>query len=364
MSDQVDQKLNHAKLVEKIRSTLASFFSSHIVTLFEKADDFLFEAANSAISTAEQNRMFEFMSALRVDKESIEKNFTTELRAYLKPISQQKEFPQKKLRKDDQEGGLELSLVAQDEMDELVTLSTISGKAAMDMQEAISHLEARLEHLGMRNLSIFHREALKPVHICDAFQDALEGTGYDRQDKLLLYKMFGEEVIAPLKELYNDLNNLLIEQGVLPKIEYRSQTSHNRSDFSADSYDEPVGDSYEETDAGDYVGGSAGRGGSAGGARASGGAVGNTGGAGASGPVSNVGGAGASGPVGNVGGAGASAASAGEGQPSGSGDQRISAGHPAGQVQQAVHNFLGGDPSQIDEGGTSSGGAGGGTYYT
>jgi len=128
VSDQGDQNSKYTKIVEKARSMVASFFSSHVATLFEKADDFLFEAANSASSTAEQNRMFEFMTALRVDKAAIEKSFTAELRAYLKPISQQKELPQKK-HKDEQKNSGELSRGAQDEMDQLGTLAGISGKA-------------------------------------------------------------------------------------------------------------------------------------------------------------------------------------------------------------------------------------------
>ena len=354
MSDQRGQNSKHTKTVEKVRSILASFFSSHVVTLFEKTDDFLFEAANSASSTAEQNRMFEFMSALRVDKETIEKNFTEELRTYLKPISQQKELPQKK-HKDDQGDSAELSLVAQDEMDELVTLSIISGKATTDMQEAISHLGTRLEELGKRNLGVFHHDALKPIHICDAFQDALEDKGYQQQDKLLLYKMFGEEVITPLKELYEELNKFLIEQGVMPKIEYHSNVSNRGADYSTGSYDEPVDDSFEETDAGDYMGGAPAGGG--GGSAGRGGAGARAGGAGA--------GSGPAGGSGSYGGApaGASGTAASAGQSSGSGDQRMSAGYSAGHIQQAVHDFLGGDPAQMDEGGASSGGAGG-AYFT
>lgn len=340
MSDQSDQNKKIDAVVEKIRAKLAAYFSSHISTLLEKADDFLFESANSAASIAEQNRMFEFMSSLRVDRDSIEQDFTVEFREYLKPISQQKELPQKKHHKEEKEDADELSLVAQDEMDELVTLSTISGKAASDMQEAISHLEIRLEWLGKRNLSIFHHEALKPVHICDAFQDALEGKNYERQDKILLYKMFGDEVISPLKELYDDLNKFLIERGVVPKIEYHSNVNKGQGGYSAGSYDGPVEDlSAVEEISDPAAGGPMGGGGPAGGGYSGGGAR----------------------PAGGAAGASAS--------PSAGGGQPVTTGAPAGHVQQAIQSFVGGDPSQVTSSGGVSGeagtaGAGGGSYFT
>jgi len=219
------------------------------------------------------------------------------------------------------------------------------------MQEAISHLGTRLDALGVRNLGVFHRDALKPVHICDAFQDALEGKDYARQDKLLLYKMFGEQVITPLKELYDELNNFLIERGIMPKIEYHSNVGHRGgADYSTDSYDEPVDDGPEDmADAGDYMGGapagggggSAGRGGSGVRAGASG-VSGRSMGAGSSGAGAS--GAAQAGPSGGLP-AGASGTAASDSQQSGSGDQRMSAGYSAGHIQQAVQNFHGGASS-------------------
>ncbi|MDH5735859.1 MAG: DUF1631 domain-containing protein [Gammaproteobacteria bacterium] len=341
MSDQQDQNPNYAEVVENIRSALASFFSSHMTTLFEKADDFLFESVNSASNIAEQNRMFEFMNALRVDRKKLEQHFNTELSIYFKPLSQQKELPRKKHHKDNQQNSDELSLVATDEMDEMVTLSSISGKAAMNMQEEISHLEARLDELGLKTKDIFHFEALKPVRICDAFQDALTCTDYDRKNKLLLYKIFGDEVITPLKEIYDELNKLLIEQGILPKIEYRGKVNKNRAERRVESHDELS----EDDVAGPVGSGSTGgrSGGTSGGTSAGGSGGGSAGGSG--------GGSG-----------GGSTGSASQSQVQG--DRGASPAYSASHVQQAIHDFLGGDPSQSDAGDGPSEGPGGGGFYS
>ncbi|HEX5635980.1 MAG TPA: DUF1631 family protein, partial [Gammaproteobacteria bacterium] len=218
----------HAELVESILAQLEVFFSSRVAELFVAADEHLFQAADHAQNTADQNRLFEFMNALRKQREVIGKNFFTEFNKYLRPIAVSKELPKKKHRAPAGQTGL--SLIDQDEMDEMVALTTISGKAAMDYREELAHLEARLEHLGLQNRNIFHPRALDPVHICDAFQEALTFSEFDKRNKLLLYKLFGSEIIKQLKQLYDDLNGLMIRSGILPQIEHTGKIKRNARD--------------------------------------------------------------------------------------------------------------------------------------
>ncbi len=214
-SDTTESNPSYKELVENILSQLEIFLSGQIKELFDKTDDFLFNSADHASSIDEQNRLFEFMNGLRVQKDEIEETFVKEFNIYLKPISENKALPSKKRRGDENV----LGLIDQDEMDEMVAITTISSKAQMDNQEAISHLEARLEHLGLQTQHIFLPKALEPINFCHAFQEALSETEFSTRDKLILHKMFGQEVTGHLHELYKTLNELMIEEGVLPQIE-------------------------------------------------------------------------------------------------------------------------------------------------
>ena len=161
----------YAELVETILSQLEIFFSSKMAELFIAVDEHLFQSADHARNTADQNHLFEFMNALRKRRENIAKSFFVELNKYLKPVAVSKELPKKKHHTPPGQTGL--SLIDQDEMDAIVALITITGKAAMDCREELSHLEARLEHLALQNRNIFHPNALDPTHLCDVFQEAL-----------------------------------------------------------------------------------------------------------------------------------------------------------------------------------------------
>jgi hypothetical protein len=219
----------YSQLIENILSKLEFYFSDSIVTLFKQTDEFLFDSANSASSIDIQNRMFEFMTELRNQKDDIEKDFIKGLGFYLQPISDIDELPKKTHQSLDNK----LSLVEQDEMDEMVTLTSISSKAAMDLQEELNSLEIRLKHLGEFNSNIFHGDALEPRQICEAFQEAISNTNFENKNKLVLYNQFGQHIVFPLKKLYDEINELMINEGIYPEIDFSEYIHHEEGGYDA-----------------------------------------------------------------------------------------------------------------------------------
>ena len=400
-ADQPEQPF--AALIDTIVDCLDKYFSEHIKILFLKTDEFLFNSADHASSIDQQNRMFEFMNDLRAQKDDIEKRFFEVLNIYLLPIAEAPKLPKKKHKK--QQG--QLGLVDNEEMDEMVAMTSIVSKANMDFQEDINHLTARLQHIAIRNRALFHPEALKPLHLCDIFHDALIDSGFSNESKLILYKKFDQEVIRNIKTLYNELNDLLIEAGVLPEIElggkisqpggggggyedYEDEAAEAEADVGeqppegqppvapagAGGYGPRVGPgrvSGYRAPGGAPSGAPAQPGGQAsptgGGGSMGGGAAHPAGGGGQPGPAHYAGGgasaaaaqggygAGAAAPAGTSGAAGSEQQAAAGDAPQGS-----FGGMPLGQVRQSIQDFVGGVPSDSDSAVPSGGGGGG--YYT
>ncbi|MCW8935237.1 MAG: DUF1631 domain-containing protein [Gammaproteobacteria bacterium] len=217
-----EQPKYYTELVDEIISQLEEFFETHLEDVFKKADDYLFDAANSASSTAEQNGLFECMNAIRADKKFMQQGFVDELSSYLQPMSELDELPAKKKSKKT----VALGLVEQNEMDEMVTLTTISSKAAMDHSESISNLITRFKELGKYNNDIFHGEALEPKRLCDAMHEAVSQTDLIDGNRLVVYRFFNEALIKDIGKLYDTLNNLLIDQGILPEIDFSGMAPH------------------------------------------------------------------------------------------------------------------------------------------
>jgi len=224
------------QLTDKIEDCLNDELSELIGHMFNGADDMLFQLAENADSNEDQTQYFDTMRMLRTERTPVSHNFADNIKAYLQP-SQKKE--PKAFDED------ELSLVDQSEMEELVAVSAMHTKAMGLYGEAVNHLEARIEFLALKINNVFPKDALTPKNICESFKDALSNIELSTNSKLILYKLFDQEVILHLAPLYKKLNQLFIDQGILPQIKAGNTTERRSEDkirnFSAStSLDEGI----------------------------------------------------------------------------------------------------------------------------
>lgn len=334
----------YIELIEELLRELEVFFSARLEDVFRQADDHLFHAADQAHNIAEQNRLFESMSAIRVDKEKIQQAFVDELGRYLQPISELDKLPAKK----EQKKALSLGLVEEHEMDEMVMLTSISSKAASDNAEAISDLKKRLKELSQYNDHIFHAEALEPRRLCDAIHFAVSLTDMTDASRLVVYRFFNEALLKHLSSLYSALNNQLINHGILPEIDYAAYMPHHPPSEThphqpqngmppQDQPGTPMGHQGRPAGAPNYA------------------PAGGMGGGGAQ-PAAHSGypGSAMGGPAAprrafgsGMPGYQAPAQPAGAGAVTGPAGQAYSAGVPVGKVRQSIENFMGGSYADV-----------------
>jgi Protein of unknown function (DUF1631) len=203
------------RLAEKIEDCLNEELSELIGHMFNGADDMLFQLAENADSNEEQTQHFDTMRMLRTERTNVSHNFADNIKAYLQP-TQKKDKPAF-----DEE---ELSLVDQSEMEELVAVSAMHSKAMGLYGEAVNHLEARIEFLSLKVSNVFPKDALTPKNICESFKDALSDIELSTNNKLILYKLFDQEVVLHLAALYQKLNQIFIDLGILPQIKLGDTT--------------------------------------------------------------------------------------------------------------------------------------------
>lgn len=253
--------INYNELVTELKNTLNFHLKDLFTSFFNHADTALFELANEASNNEEQKQYFDLLHGIRSDKANLSRGLSDALRSYLKPISALSPNSEYEIEEDDDDD--ELSLVSQDTMDEMVIINTISGKSYDQFSEAINHLSIRLEFLAEQTPMIFTKDALIPLHFCESFQKTITILDISTSDKLILYKLFDNEVAGNLNTLYDKLNNLLIEAGVLPKIKRKTPHAERSSSSGsdADEYEEHEHEEEEHDEGGFHQGGGgAGRG--------------------------------------------------------------------------------------------------------
>lgn len=182
---------------------------------FDHADDSLFELADKAQSNQEQNLFFDSMREVRVQRRNIEKQFASSIdEAFanlVSPSNESRDTP------DDNIAVEALSLVQNDDLEEMVAVDSSISRANSQFGELIQHLSLRLDSLVP--VKVYQKNnPLGPDVLCSAFMDQAKKLDIDIKAKLVLFKLFDKAVVARLGDTYKVVNQVLIEHNVLPNL--------------------------------------------------------------------------------------------------------------------------------------------------
>jgi len=177
--------------------------------MLSSADSSLSKLAESAESEELKCKYLNLMHVLRSERSNIDKAFFIAIN--------------KKINSEEQPQDDELALVDEDEMEEMVAITTMYSNAMNNYGQEVDNLEARFEYLEMASNKKLSKCSIDPRHICEAFQTALKQIDITLDYKLLLFKLFDMEVSSRLGDMYRSLNQLFIDAGIMPEIVYKAK---------------------------------------------------------------------------------------------------------------------------------------------
>ncbi len=190
--------------------------------LFDKVDDAMFELADKAASNLEQNVYFDSMREVRIRRRTMEAQF---FRFIDVRFSQLLDLNSPRNSKDTDVTALsidnvsldELSLVKNDELEEIMATESMMNRVNERCAEAIQHLTLRIDHLVP--VKVYQKNNPLGVDvICQAFAEATRALSIDVKAKLVLFKLFDNLVMVKLDGLFEQLNQLLIDANILPSL--------------------------------------------------------------------------------------------------------------------------------------------------
>ncbi|WP_425916825.1 DUF1631 domain-containing protein [Pseudomonas sp. GWSMS-1] len=197
-----------------VRDNAAQQLKTALQSLFDNADDTLFEMADRATSNAEQNAFFEAMRDLRLKRKNIERGFLQKVFEAFATLNQYeigKPAPLDAMSFD------ALSLVQNDALEESVALDSMVAKVVSRDATALSHLTTRFNAMVSKKLDD-KTNPLGPTCLCEFFLDACSSLGVEIRVKLIILKLFEKYVLSGLDQLYAQANQALIATGVLPEL--------------------------------------------------------------------------------------------------------------------------------------------------
>lgn len=191
--------------------------------MLDQADDALFERAEKAGSNREQQLYFEAMREVRRGRRELEERFQERLEAAHGGEALRR---QPAPGNDDPDG---LSLVDDERLEEELAIDGMASKARTRHSRALDELCQRLNEDAGRAWANADSNPADPQRICGALEEAASGLDMAIQPRLILYKLFDRYVISELGGLYQELNQLFIDAGVLPTIRPRSPRTGQQS---------------------------------------------------------------------------------------------------------------------------------------
>lgn len=188
------------------------FLQPLMKSLFDKADNTLFDMAEKAENNAQQAHYFDTMRELRMLRSEIEESFNRAMeRAFEQAFTPAGSNPTPVAF--DMES---LSLVDDDNLEESLALKRMAEKIRNHEQKSIEALDKRFAHLLSMEEDSSH--PISPETLCDAFADALKVMDAEVPIRLIIYKLFDLNVISNLGPFYQAVNELMVQAGILPDL--------------------------------------------------------------------------------------------------------------------------------------------------
>lgn len=238
------QRLTRARLarlpapVHAIHEKAKQLLAVRLKTFFDRADDSLFELADKAHSNQEQNLFFDSMREVRVQRRGIEKRFiqmVDEAFATLAAVDRggDESVPvlEDTFSLDDTLNVDALSLVNNDDLEEMVAMESTVSRANTDYGEAVQQISLRLDSLVP--IKVYQKNnPIGPDVLCASFMAQAKKLDVDIKAKLVLFKLFDKVVIGDLGSLYSAINQLLIDNNVLPSLSSKHYRQRQNSTTS------------------------------------------------------------------------------------------------------------------------------------
>lgn len=187
------------------------------------------EVAESAKSNKEQVALYETQNLMAAVQQAAEQEFCQHLaNGFVK-------FKNKSLNTltgEERFSGDILSLVEHSDLEETIAITSITHRADNFFAEQLWALQQRLALLNDGEKLDERANPVSPVQFCESLRKVLSSLDIDVKTKIIGYKLFDQDVVGMLDGLYDELNDYLVRQNLLPNL--RFVPSNDKAPVKAD----------------------------------------------------------------------------------------------------------------------------------
>ncbi|WP_267222724.1 DUF1631 domain-containing protein [Dyella silvae] len=187
--------------------------------MFEHVDDALFDLAEKAENNAAQMHYFDGMREVRKRRPMVERSFLAQISRELTDFATNYRAPSGNGLSLPPGSG-ELSLVADNELEESLAITSMIGKNETRLARDLFSVNQRLSVIYGGIKIEDSTNPVGPAALSQAFRQAMRELSAEMRVKLIIYKLFDRYVLSSLDELYQEVNAELVRAGVLPQLRH------------------------------------------------------------------------------------------------------------------------------------------------
>ncbi len=205
-------------LLNAVRGIANRGLQRSVSNMFEQVDDALFDLAEKAENNAAQMHYFDGMREVRKRRPGVERSFLATVSRQVGELA----HPARQAAADtpSSTGTVELSLVADNELEESLAITSLISKHESRLSRDLFAVNQRLSVICGGHKIDDAGNPVAPAALTKAFRQALQELPADLRVKLIVYKLFDRYVLSSLEELYQEINLQLVRAGVLPQLRH------------------------------------------------------------------------------------------------------------------------------------------------
>lgn len=224
MSNRVDQgaarrsmSKDNDEILLSLRDLLLAELRIQLGYAQDQVDDSLFSLAERAETTAIQNEYFDGMRELRARRNDMVMALENAIRHGFE------RFPEpvpESAYSDQSDSKMELSLFAEDELEEVMAANAMVSRAESRFAQELFLINTRLSELAGGQDVVNEICPCGPRQIVEAFRVACKPLDITDRIRIVLFKLFDEHVVEDLGSVLKALNGQLVKEGILPDLTY------------------------------------------------------------------------------------------------------------------------------------------------
>jgi hypothetical protein len=192
--------------------------SQSVATMLDKAEETLWGLADQVMDRELRNLYITAKDKVVAERKTIEeqfqKTYLAEFERRAKREVKRDQFSQYDL------SSLELGLVNDEDLEETLKVNDMAAKLRRYCEEELNALDQRIGVLiGDANLQ-GEGNPFSPQALCSAWKQTCRNLESSMKIRMIFHKLFDDHVLDDVRSIYKDINALLIQRSILPKIRF------------------------------------------------------------------------------------------------------------------------------------------------